>query len=109
MPTKNVWIYDIRTNIENINKGNPLTKQLFEDFEAKYLEKPRKEGGRFKVFSIEHIMERNYNLDIFWLEQNNTNSNSAEPSVMVNDIAKNLESALESINFIKYRLEGSPN
>lgn len=35
-PTKEVWIYVLRTNIENINKGNRLTEDFFNDFEEQY-------------------------------------------------------------------------
>jgi len=48
VPTKEIWMYDLRTNIPNIRKGNPLTDELFEDFEKCYNQKPRKETKRFK-------------------------------------------------------------
>ena len=66
-PTTEVWIYDLRTNIENINKGNPLENSVFEDFEVNYARNPRKESERFKKYTKEDIASRDYNLDIFWL------------------------------------------
>ena len=39
LSTQEVWIYDLRAKIENVNKGNPLLKTLFDDFEKLYDQK----------------------------------------------------------------------
>src|SRR3989441_9569755 len=49
--TREVWIYDDRTNVEKVAIRNPLTSKYFEDFEKSYHQRPRRETGRFKKFS----------------------------------------------------------
>lgn len=74
--TKNVWIYDGRSNIKGVTKkGRPLTYKYFEDFEQCYGSKPNADGlridqgleGRFRSFDINDIKKQNYKLDISWL------------------------------------------
>src|SRR6266571_3376570 len=68
-PTKEVWIYDNRTNIEKVAIRHPLTAGYFKDFEKCYDVKSRKETERFKRFDREEIAEREDNLDILWLKE----------------------------------------
>lgn len=102
--TNNVWIYDLRTGIEIINKGNPLTESLFKDFEEKYHQTPRSESKRFKVFPTKYIEDRNYNLDIFWIEDKSMNIDLPEPYTLATEIGTNIESALNAINDIREEL-----
>ena len=92
-----VWIYDLRSSIENINKGKPLKQSLFDDFEKKYLQQPRTESDRFKVFKIDEIKSRDYNLDIFWIKEKHEEENLPPPSDLAKEIESNLENALSSI------------
>src|SRR3990170_1958535 len=49
LPTDEVWIYDLRTNVENITKRSPLTVETFADFVASYAPSPLAplpQGGR---------------------------------------------------------------
>src|SRR2546425_7299412 len=55
--TKEVWIYDDRTNIEKVAIRNPLTAEYFKDFEKCYHERPRSDSPRFKRFSMKQISE----------------------------------------------------
>ena len=74
--TKEIWFYDLRTNMPSFGKRTPLTREHFADFEAVYGEdpngqSPRKdtgENGRFRRFTREEITERNNNLDITWIK-----------------------------------------
>ena len=65
-PTKAIWIYDLRTNIDKITKRDKLTGEHFTEVVELY--KNRKETERFKKFPLEEIKKRDYNLDIFWLK-----------------------------------------
>ncbi len=67
-PTKDVWIYDNRTNVEKIAIRRPLTAEYFKDFEQCYHAKPRKQTERFRRFTRDEIAKRDDNLDIFWLK-----------------------------------------
>jgi type I restriction enzyme M protein len=105
-PTTDIWIYDLRTNIENINKGNPLENSVFEDFEVNYARNPRKEAERFKKYTKEDIESRDYNLDIFWLSDKSVidYSELPDPLHLAREMAQQLEKALESINELVVKL-----
>ena len=36
LPTDEVWVYDLRTNVPKVTKGHPLTAEYFADFVAAY-------------------------------------------------------------------------
>lgn len=107
MPTEELWVYDLRTNIENINKGNPLSDDLLIEFEEKYQQKPRRDSMRFKVFTAKDITKRDYNLDIFWLKQNSLDIDLPDPHLLAEEIVDNLQSVLKSMDYIKRKLEQS--
>jgi len=72
-PTENVWIFDARTNVENITKRDrPLSERHFEEFIKSYGQEPngtseRIASERFRKFTISEIKEKNYNLDFRWM------------------------------------------
>ncbi len=106
-PTKEIWYYDLRTNIENMNKGNPLTKKLFEDFEKCYHAKPRKSSKRFKTIKLTEIENNQFNLDISIMDDDSSlaSQNLPEPKVIAKNISKNLQFASVSINKLIKNLE----
>ncbi len=99
-PTEEVWYYDLRTNIQNINKGNALTEKLFEDFEKCYQTQPRKTSTRFKKITIDEIKENNFELDISVMDDKNTLviGDLTEQNILIKEISKNLLFALKSID-----------
>ncbi|WP_416150826.1 N-6 DNA methylase [Salipaludibacillus sp. HK11] len=64
--TKEVWVYDLRTNMENFGKRNPLTAKHFEPFIQAYETEDRTKlkDERFTVFSREDIRKKDDSLDI---------------------------------------------
>lgn len=64
--TKNVWFYDMRTNMPNFGKRTPFTESYFSDFETAYTAKDRNKvkDERFNCFSREIIAKKNDNLDL---------------------------------------------
>lgn len=64
--TKDVWIYDLRTNMPSLGKTNPLRKEHFANFEKAYAAKSRDkvEDGRWHKFSREEIAARGDSLDL---------------------------------------------
>ena len=104
-PTDKIWIYDLRTNIGNINKGNPLKDTLFVDFENNYHQNPRKESDRFKGFTNKEIIERDYNFDIFWINDNSIVTNLPDPYILANEINDSLESTLQSFRILSKELK----
>ena len=116
--TKEVWIYDFRTNIHFTLKQNPMTDADLEDFIKCYNPEnrfDRKETysednpeGRFRKFAVEDILERDKtSLDIFWIKDKSLTDldNLPSPDVLADDIIENLQSALESFENLKEQLK----
>ena len=99
--TKDLWIYDLRTNQHFTLKQNPLTRADLDDFVACY--RPgaigqREETERFKRFSYDELIARDKaSLDIFWLhdESLEDTDNLPAPGVIAAEIVEDLRSALE--------------
>jgi type I restriction enzyme M protein len=99
-PTKEVWVYDDRTNVEKVAIRRPLTAMHFRDFETCYDAKPRKETERFKRFSRGEIERRDDNLDVFWMrEESGENTNEhGEPEEIVSETVTQLQAAVDALN-----------
>lgn len=104
--TKDVWIYDLRTNMPKFNKGNPLTDRSFTEFVNKFGDdscgrsKRVDEGvkGRFRKFTRKEIKERADNLDI-GLSGKSTNDSTEllDPDIIAAQIMDNLRTAVNEI------------
>lgn len=103
--TKELWIYDYRTNIHHTLKTNPLRFENLQDFVKCYNPEnrhKRKENERFKKFTYKELIERDKtSLDIFWLKDDSLGDmdNLPDPDVLAEEIADNLEAGL--LNFRK--------
>lgn len=64
--TKEVWFYDLRTNMPSFGKTSPLTEGHFDDFIAAYTADDRSavSDERFSCFSRDQIKEKNDSLDL---------------------------------------------
>ena len=64
--TKEVWFYDLRTNMPSFGKTNPLKKEDFTGFEAAYEAEDRRavQDERWSVFTREQISEKGNSLDL---------------------------------------------
>jgi len=111
--TKQVWIYDFRTNMNFTLKINQLARSDLDDFVACYHPKNRHErqstwsesnpDGRWRMFTYEELIARDkVNLDIFWLrdESLEDSANLPDPDVLGKEILEELESALEQFKGI---------
>ena len=58
--TKEVWVYDLRTNMPSFGKRTPLTEAHFEEFMQAYTAEDRSivEDERWNVFTREEIAKR---------------------------------------------------
>lgn len=108
--TKDVWIYDYRTNIHHTLKTNPLKFEHLQDFvdcfNADNINK-RKETERFKKFSHKEICERDKtSLDIFWLKDDSVTDmdNIAPPKEIAKGIVSKVENALNSFKKVEKSL-----
>lgn len=64
--TKEVWFYDLRTNMPSFGKTSPLRAEHFADFERAYEAEDRRkvQDERFRVFSREEIAAKGNGLDL---------------------------------------------
>ncbi|MBM3404330.1 MAG: SAM-dependent DNA methyltransferase [Bacteroidetes bacterium] len=111
--TKEIWIYDYRTNIHHTLKKNPLKTDDLKDFIACYNpanRHKRKETysesnpeGRWRKFTHDEITARDKtSLDITWLKDKSLADldNLPDPDVLATEIVENLEAGLESFKAI---------
>lgn len=109
--TKDVWIYDMRTNVHFTLKEKKLAYTDLEDFVKCYNPSnrhQRTESDRFKKFTYDEIIARDKtNLDIFWLKDDSLTDldNLPEPEVIAAEIIENLEAALESFRTVQESLQ----
>ena len=117
MQTKEIWIYDFRTNVHFTLKQHPMTDGDLEDFIACYNPANRHDRhetwseenpeGRFRRFKIEEILKRDKtSLDIFWIKDKSLADldNLPSPDELAEEIIENLQSALESFMELKGQL-----
>lgn len=111
--TKEVWIYDFRTNIHFTLKKKTMKLADLKDFIKCYNpenRRNRKGTERFKKFTYDEIIARDKtSLDIFWLKDDSLTDldNLPDPDVLVFDIIENLESGVESLKEIADNLNNN--
>jgi len=120
--TQKLWIYDLRTNRHFTLKENTLKRTDLDDFVTSYFGEvgrarrsaptlnsqlstlnprsrhQRKETECFKAFTYEELVKRDkVNLDIFWLKDEalEDSANLPAPEIIAQEIADDLEAALE--------------
>jgi len=108
--TKNVWIYDFRTNQSFTLKERPLKRVHLDEFvkSARLANRhKRKETERFRRFAYADLIKRDkLNLDIFWLKDSSVDDgeNLPPPDEIAAEIVENLEAALERFRSVAGRL-----
>ena len=118
--TKEIWIYDLRTNMHFTLKKNPMSDKDLEDFITCYNpENPHDRHetwseenpeGRWRRFSIDDLMSRDKkSLDIFWIKDKSLADleHLPSPDELADDIIENLQSALASFQELKGQLNKS--
>lgn len=101
--TKNIWVYDLRTNMPTFGKRSPLVEKHFDDFVKAYGNDPSGKskridqggGSRFRKFTRNDIKNRDDNLDITWLRDKyaTIHAELAAPSVIAEQIVGNIRTA----------------
>ncbi|GJM05335.1 MAG: DNA methyltransferase [marine bacterium B5-7] len=109
--TRQLWVYDYRTNVHKTLKQNRLAKSDFDDFIQLYGAKKRKATwdeltgeGRWRSFSYEDIISRDKtNLDIFWLKDDSLEDteNLPPPEVLAQEIVEQLQAALAEFSAVE--------
>lgn len=113
--TKEIWFYDLRSDMPSFGKTNPLKEEHFKEFIELYQAPERKEtyslenpNGRWRKYTIDEIKARDKtSLDITWIkEEDHSNQYSLhelidqmkEKSETIANAVKELEILLEGIN-----------
>ena len=117
--TKEIWVYDYRTNIHHTLKKNPLKLDDLKDFINCYNPEnrhKRKETysetnteGRWRKFTYDEIIARDKtSLDITWLKDKSLADldNLPDPDIIATEIVENLEAGLASFREIILSLGG---
>jgi type I restriction enzyme M protein len=98
--TRELWIYDLRTNMHFTLKENQLQRADLDDFVARYKAEDRSkrdESQRFHRFAYQELMARDKtSLDITWLrdEALEDTANLPPASVLAAEIVEDVEAAL---------------
>ena len=112
--TKEVWIYDYRTNVHHTLKKKPMGLEHLQEFIDCYNPENRHQRaptwdeesnpeGRWRSYSYEEILARDKtSLDIFWLKDKSLTDldNLPEPDELAEQIIDNIEAGLESFRQI---------
>jgi type I restriction enzyme M protein len=105
--TKELWIYDFRTNQHFTLKTKTLKRSHLDDFVEAYQpgrRHEREESQRFKRYTFEEIAERPaFNLDL-WAEVKDASMEDAAslpaPEIIADEIVENLTAALEQFQAV---------
>jgi type I restriction enzyme M protein len=111
--TKDLWIYDLRTNKNFTLKTNPLRRSDLDEFVACFNpanRRDRKEtwsednpDGRWRRYPYDELIARDKaSLDIFWLRDDSLEdgANLPDPDVLAAEIVEDLRAALEEFELI---------
>lgn len=100
--TKEVWVYDLRTNMPSFGKRNPLTKEHFEGFIKAYTAEDRSQvkDERWNVFTREEIAKKGDSLDIGLIadESLSVYENLPDPIESAEEAVEKLELAISLLN-----------
>ncbi|HEY3285157.1 MAG TPA: class I SAM-dependent DNA methyltransferase [Armatimonadota bacterium] len=118
--TRELWVYDFRTNQSFTLKTNPLKREDLDEFVACYHADNRHERqatwtpetpeGRWRSYSYEELTQRDKaSLDLFWLRDASLedSANLPPPEVIAAEIVEDLQAALDQFALIAEEL-GEP-
>ena len=113
--TKEVWVYDLRTNMAQFGKRTLLTKEHFDEFKVSFgddpmcstksleLRKDTGDTGRFRRFTRAWISEqRQDSLDISWLKDDSVEDTAElpEPAQLAELALGELDAAMSELRAI---------
>ncbi|MCM3354076.1 N-6 DNA methylase [Bacillus halotolerans] len=100
--TKDVWVYDLRTNMTSFGKRNQLTMAHFENFMKAYVAEDRSkiEDERWNVFSREDIAKKDDSLDIGLIVDESLSSydNLPDPIASAGEAIVKLQQAMDLLS-----------
>lgn len=118
--TKEIWFYDLRTNVHFTLKKHPMTHADLEDFIKCYNPQNRHERtetysesnpeGRWRKYSVDEILASDKtSMDIFWIKDKSLADldNLPDPEDLAADIIENLQSAMDSFGELMESLKSA--
>lgn len=106
--TKQVWVYDLRTNMPSFGKRNPLKKEHFAGFVQAYTAEDRTkvEDERWNVFTREEIRNKDDSLDIGLIADESLAAyeNLPDPIESAEEAIAKLEQAVALLNEVAQEL-----
>ncbi len=108
--TRELWVYDLRTNQHFTLKQNPLRLEHLQDFVGAFRPESRRdrvESECFRRFPYEELLARDkVSLDLVWLRDESLEDldNLPPPDVIAQEIVEELEAALSEFAAIAERL-----
>jgi len=124
--TKNIWFYDLRTNMESLGKRNPLSRSHFADFvkaytggisiddvkekyDGKVTDKKREKitDPRWQVFTREAIAKKNDSLDVGLIADESLGNNGGgdDPVALANAAKDEVSAIMRELEFIIKELQ----
>lgn len=110
--TKELWIYDLRTNKRFTLKERPMVRADLDDFVTNYKagrRHERAESERFKRYPLDALLARDkVNLDIFWLKDDSLDDPALlpPPDEVAAEVVESLELALDKFRNVAKALGG---
>ena len=104
--TRELWVYDLRTNMHFTLKQNPLRPEHLAEFVEVFSPDDRRarvESERFHRFSYEDLVARDkISLDLIWLRDESLEDmdNLPAPEVIAQEIVEDLEAALAQFSAV---------
>ncbi|MGG1554571.1 type I restriction-modification system subunit M [Paenibacillus ferrarius] len=99
--TKEVWFYDMRTNMDSFGKRNQLNEEHFDLFVQAYKAEDRTkiDDERWTVVSREQIRDKNYNLNLGLIADDSliSDDNLPDPIEIGEEVVAQLEEAVDLI------------
>lgn len=126
--TKNVWVYDLRSNMPQFGKRTVLTKAHFDEFyqavgndltqvdeAARHAFINNHQSGskigdidtcRLRCFSREEIAKKDDSLDLAWIRDDSTedSANLPEPDELINEALEEMAGAMRELQAILVEL-----
>ncbi len=100
--TKDVWVYDLRTNMPSFGKRNQLTMAYFENFMKAYVAEDRSKVAdeRWNMFTREEIAKKDDSLDIGLIADESLSSyeNLPDPIESAEEAIAKLQQAMDLLN-----------
>lgn len=107
--TKDVWVYDLRTNMPSFGKRTPLTEMHFEEFIKAYQAESRSkvEDERWNIFTREEIAKKDDSLDLGLIADDSlsTYANLPDPIESGEEVISKLSQAMSLLQEVMDELK----